>query len=59
MSGKLVDTYGMQFGVHYGFGDIVSVEAFDTAVDCHVSSVGVKYDAENGEQIDIRLRGEL
>lgn len=59
MSGKLVDTYGMQFGIHYGFGDIVSVEAFDTAVDCHVTSVGVKYDAENGEQIDIRLRGEL
>jgi len=28
-------------------------------VDCHISSVRVKVDQDNGEQIDVRLRGEL
>ena len=59
MTGTMHDTPGMQFGVHYGFGDVVSVEAFGYFVDCHVSSVRVRVDQDNGEQIDIRLRGEL
>lgn len=59
MTGTLFDTPGMMFGVHYGFGDIVSVEAFGFHVDCHVSSVHVTFDQDTGEQIDVRLRGEL
>jgi len=59
MSGNLVDTPGMQYGIHYGFGDILSVEAFGFSVDCHVASVSVRVDANRYEQISCRLRGEL
>jgi len=59
MTGKLLDTPGMQFGRDYDFGDVVSVEAFNTAIDCHVASVAINYAAEGGETIDISLRGEL
>jgi hypothetical protein len=59
MSGSLVDTPGLQFGVHYGFGDVLSVEAFGFAVDCHVSSVAARVDSMNYETLSVRLRGEL
>ena len=59
MSGSLVDTPGMQYGIHYGFGDILSVEAFGFSVDCHVSSVAGRVDANRYEQLTCRLRGEL
>lgn len=59
LTGTLHDTPGMQFNIHYGFGDVLSVEAFGFFVDCHVSSVSVRVDQNNGEQIDVRLRGEL
>jgi len=59
LTGRLLDTTGMQFGVHYQFGDIVTAQAFGYNVDCHISSVRVKVDQDNGEQIDVRLRGEL
>ena len=59
MSGNLVDTPGMQYGVHYGFGDILSVEAFGFSVDCHVATVSCTVDASKYEQITVRLRGEL
>ena len=59
LTGTLHDTPGMQYGIHYQFGDVLSVEAFGYFVDCHVKSVRVKVDQENGEQIDIKLEGEL
>ena len=59
LTGRLLDTSGMQFGVHYQFGDVVTAQAFGYNVDCHISSIRVKVDQDNGEQIDVRLRGEL
>lgn len=59
LTGTLNDTPGMQYNIHYQFGDILSAEAFGYFVDCHVRSVRVKVDQDNGEQIDVRLRGEL
>ncbi len=59
MTGKLIDTPGMQYGRDYGFGDVVSVEAYGTTIDCHVASVAINYRADGGETIDISLRGEL
>ena len=59
LTGRLLDTPGMQFGVHYQFGDVVTAQAFGYNVDCHISSVRVKVDQDDGEQIDVRLRGEL
>jgi hypothetical protein len=59
LTGTLHDTPGMQYGIHYWFGDVLSVEAFGYHVDCHVGSVRVRVDQDGGEQLDIRLRGEL
>ena len=59
MTGTLHDTPGMQYGIHYWFGDVLSVEAFGYHVDCHVKSVRVNVDQDNGEQLDIKLEGEL
>lgn len=59
LTGTLHDTPGMQYGIHYQFGDILSVEAFGYFVDCHVKSVRVKVDQDGAEQLDIKLEGEL
>lgn len=59
LTGTIHDTPGMQYNIHYWFGDILSAEAFGYHVDCHVGSVRVKVDQDGGEQLDIRLRGEL
>jgi hypothetical protein len=59
LTGKLHDTPGMQYNIHYQFGDVLSAEAFGYHVDCHVGSVRVKVDQDGGEQLDIKLRGEL
>jgi hypothetical protein len=59
LTGKLHDTPGMQYNIHYQFGDVLSAEAFGYHVDCHVGSVRVRVDQDGGEQLDIRLRGEL
>jgi len=59
LTGTLHDTPGMQYNIHYQFGDILSVEAFGYHVDCHVGSVRVRVDQDGGEKLDVRLRGEL
>ena len=59
LTGTIHDTPGMQFGIHYWFGDVLSAEAFGYHVDCHVGSVRVRVDQDGGEQLDIKLRGEL
>jgi hypothetical protein len=57
LTGRLVDTAGLRYGIDYGFGDVLSVEAFGYKVDCHVRSV--RRTVQDGEQIDVRLKGEL
>ena len=59
LTGTLHDTPGMQYNIHYQFGDVLSVEAFGYFVDCRVKSVRVKVDQDGGEQLDIKLEGEL
>ena len=59
LTGTIHDTPGMQYNIHYQFGDVLSAEAFGYRVDCHVGSVRVKVDQDGGEQLDIKLRGEL
>jgi len=59
LTGIVRDIPGMKFGIHYQFGDILSAEAFGYFVDCRVESVKVTVDQDNGEQLDIKLRGEL
>lgn len=59
LTGTMLDTPGMMYGIHYGFGDVLTAEAFGYSVDCHVTAVRVKVDQYGGEQIDVKLRGEL
>jgi len=59
LTGTLHDTPGMQYNIHYQFGDVLSVEAFGYFVDCHVKAVRVRVDQDGGEQLDIKLEGEL
>jgi hypothetical protein len=59
LTGTIHDTPGMQYGIHYWFGDVLSVEAFGYHVDCHVKAVRVRVDQDGGEQLDIKLEGEL
>jgi hypothetical protein len=59
LTGTIHDTPGMQYGIHYWFGDVLSVEAFGYFVDCHVKAVRVRVDQDGGEQLDIKLEGEL
>lgn len=58
LNGNIIDTNGMQYGIDYGFGDVLSVEAFGTSIDCHVESVSLVYDSDNGEEFTIRLQGK-
>ncbi len=59
LTGTIHDTPGMQYGIHYWFGDVLSVEAFGYQVDCHVKAVRVRVAQDGGEQLDIKLEGEL
>lgn len=59
LTGALHDTPGMQYNIHYQFGDVLSAEAFGYFADCHVKSVRVRVDQDGGEQLDIKLEGEL
>lgn len=58
ISGKLIDTLATSYGVNYGFGDIVTVEAFGQTVDCHVASVQISVDSKGGERVEVALRSE-
>jgi len=58
ISGDLIVSPMMMYGVHFNFGDIVTVDAMDEAVDCHISSVAVTVDSDKGEQIEVVLRSE-
>jgi len=59
MTGKLVDIPGMRYGIEYGFGDILTVQALGFQVDSHVSSVSMSFSQDKGEDLTIYLRGEL
>jgi hypothetical protein len=57
-TGNVVDTQGMQYGVHYGFGDIVVAQFAGYSIDCHIDTVHITYD-KGFETLDIKLHGEM
>ena len=65
LTGDIVDTKGFRFGIHYGFGDLVTATAFGYTVNCHIDKISavVKPAAASGagqvETITTSLRGEL
>lgn len=63
LEGQLKDTDGLRFNVDYGFGDLVTVEAFGYTTDCHIDYIEGQYkkpaSGKAKEIIKTRLRGEL
>ena len=57
LTGQLIETEGMQYNVHYKFGDVVSAEAFGYKLDCHIRSIKVTVDG-NIDRVSCRLYGE-
>lgn len=57
-TGQIVDTIGVQFGIHYDWGDLVTAEYKNQQYDCRVNPVKISMSRANGEQIDARLRNE-
>jgi hypothetical protein len=58
ISGKIVETEGCQFGVHYDFGDIVVAQFEEYSIDAHVDAIHGT--VENGkEELDNRILGYL
>lgn len=58
LTGRVVDTDGLRFGIHYDFGDIVVAEFEDISIDAHIDTIHVV--VQNGyEQIDNRITGYL
>jgi len=47
INGKIVETAGSIYDVHYGFGDIVGVEAKTATYDAHVDTVHVTVDRDS------------
>ena len=64
MTGYLVDTDGCQYGIDYGFGDLVTATAKGYTMDCHLSAMSaiVSANQEMGsraETLTTALRGDL
>lgn len=57
LTGDLIDMPSMKYGVHFGFGDLLTAEAFGVSMDVHVTSVDITA-GPDGEKIKISLRGE-
>jgi len=57
-SGNVVDTAGMQYGINYGFGDIVMVQFAGFVIDCHIDTVHIT-SAGGNETLDIKIHGEM
>lgn len=58
ISGKIVETEGCQFMVHYDFGDIVVAQFEEYSIDAHVDAVHGT--VENGKEVlDNRILGYL
>jgi hypothetical protein len=62
LTGSLVQSKSLQFGITYGFGDKITAKYLGVAVDCHVDAVSASVRSGRGrafEQITANLRGEL
>lgn len=58
-SGRLLDTPDTRYGVHWGWGDYVTVQDYGRSFDCRIEAVTVTVSSgENYETIDAWLRSE-
>jgi hypothetical protein len=57
-TGMITQTEGCIYGVHWGWGDIVTAEYEGMSFDCHVEAVAVTIDASGTEIVTGLLRSE-
>lgn len=57
LTGKIVDTPGFRYGLHYRYGDLVTAQYKGQIFNCRVSAIHVSVD-NNGEKLDIQITGE-
>lgn len=58
ITGDVVDTEGVRFGVHYNYGDLVSINVDGEVRDIRVDTVGLSYTRNTGERLALRIRSE-
>lgn len=58
LTGQILETPGLRYGVHYRFGDILVAEAQGYSFDAHVEAIHVTADRDHGEVLDNHVRGE-
>lgn len=57
ISGKIAETAGFQYGVHWRWGDYVTIQAFGRQVDARIDAITVEV-SPGGETISAVVRGE-
>ena len=57
-TGTILQTEGSLYGVHWGWGDIVTAEYQGESFDCHVNTVAVSIDQDGTEHVQGLLRSE-
>lgn len=55
--GRILDTQDTQYGVHWGWGDYVTAQAFGQSFDCRIDAVHVTVE-NNNEVVDAWLRAD-
>ena len=58
LTGQILQTEGMQYGLDFGWGDMVTAEYAGFSMDAHITRVHGMYDAGK-EDIEVLIRGEL
>lgn len=57
--GRVLDTPDTQYGVHWGWGDFVTAQAFGVLIDCRIEAVTITVQAGGGyENIDAWLKSD-
>lgn len=57
-NGQVLETPSTMYGIHYGYGDLIKAEYRGYSFNCRVDTVRISFDRQNGEQFEIRLKGE-
>lgn len=58
--GRINETADTQYGVHWEWGDYVTVQAFGRLIDCRIEAVSVSVKSGSSyEKVDAWLRGDL
>ena len=59
ITGQLIETKSMRYGIDFGFGDALTVEAYGYYADCIVKAIAVQLDENMNENVRIKLEGDV